>query len=112
MTQAADWNGVAAAWDERADYVECPVSAATDALFARLDVHAGDRVLELAAGPGSLAPTWSRLVGPEGAVVVSDVAPAMVDAARTRAEGLGNVELALLDLSATALPDASFDVVA
>jgi len=112
MTQATDWSGVAGAWNERADYTECPVSATTDALFAKLAVHPGDRVIELAAGPGTLAPTWSRLVGPEGAVVVSDVAPGMVEAARRRAEGLAHVEVALVAVSAIDRPAAEFDGVA
>jgi SAM-dependent methyltransferase len=111
-TQAAEWDAVADAWDGNADYVESHSTEATEALLAKVGVHAGDHVLELAAGPGALTGTWSRLAGPDGQVVVSDVAPAMVAAARRRAAGLANVELAVLDLTAIDRPDASFDVVA
>jgi ubiquinone/menaquinone biosynthesis C-methylase UbiE len=111
-TTATDWDGVAGAWDTHVDYIEGHSTGATDALLAKVGVHPGDRVLELAAGPGTLAPVWSRLAAPEGSVVVSDVSPAMVEAARRRAEGLPNVEVAVLDLSAIERPDASFDVVA
>src|SRR5262249_13957738 len=72
----------------------------------------GDRVLELACGPGGLVSTWSALVGPAGSVVISDVAPGMVDVARRRAAGLANVSVSQLDVSNIDQADASFDVVA
>jgi ubiquinone/menaquinone biosynthesis C-methylase UbiE len=106
------WSAVAPAWDAHVEGVDEHTVAATLGLLDRLAVQAGDRVLELAAGPGSLAATWSGLVGPGGAVVVSDVAPAMVEAARRRAASLSNVETAVLDASSIDRPDGSFDVVA
>lgn len=109
---AEDWSGVAAAWDTSVDYVDSHSLPATDALLAALSVRPGDRVLELAAGPGSLGPTWSRLTGPAGHVVLSDVAPGMVDAARRRNTGLPNLEVSVLDISSIDCPDDSFDVVA
>ena len=72
---------------------------------------AGDRVLELAAGPGTLGATWSELAGPTGTVVLSDIAPGMVEVARRRNAHLSNVEVAVLDASAIGRPDGSFDVV-
>ena len=68
-------------------------------------------MLELAAGPGSLGATWSQLVGPTGTVVLSDIAPGMVEVARRRNAHLSNVEVAVLDASAIDRPDGSFDVV-
>ena len=68
-------------------------ASATDALLNRLAVQPGDRVLELAAGPGSLGGRWSELVGPAGSVLLSDVAPGMVDVARHRNAAIGNVEV-------------------
>jgi SAM-dependent methyltransferase len=109
---AADWSAVAAAWDESVDYVESHSMGATDALVRGVALRAGDRVLELAAGPGPLGATWSQLVGPTGSVVVSDIAPAMVEVARRRNAGLTNVEVTVLDLSAIDRPAGSFDAVA
>ena len=111
LDAAAAWSLVAEAWDTGVEYVDEHSAAATAALIQRVAIAPGDRVLELAAGPGSLAGTWSDLVGPSGAVVVSDVAPGMVDAAARRSASLANVEVALLDASAIDRPDASFDVV-
>ncbi|KAA0235742.1 MAG: Ubiquinone/menaquinone biosynthesis C-methyltransferase UbiE [Acidimicrobiales bacterium] len=110
-TPAEHWNAVARAWDSSSDYVESQTLAATEALVAAADVRPGDRVLELAAGPGTLGGRWSELVGPTGHVVVSDVAPSMVEIAQYRNAGHGNVEVAVLDASSIGRPDDSFDVV-
>ena len=72
----------------------------------------GDRVLELGAGPGSLAVTWSRLVGRDGSVVISDIAPGMVEVAARRSGDLSNVTVAVVDASAIDRPEHTFDVVA
>jgi SAM-dependent methyltransferase len=110
-TAAADWSAVATAWDDHVAYIDDHSVEATEALLRGVGVRAGERVLELAAGPGALGATWSELVGPTGRVVVSDVAPGMVEVARRRNAGLANVEVALLDLTAIDRPEASFDVV-
>lgn len=109
---ARDWSAVAQAWASNVDEVDEHSVNATNALFDRLGVQAGDRVLELAAGPGSLGAKWSELVGPTGTVLLSDIAPAMVDVARQRNTALDNVEVTVLDASAIDRPENSFDVVA
>lgn len=113
-TMADAWTAVADAWDREVDGLDAVTghAAATQVLIDRLAVRPGDRVLELAAGPGSLGPAWSRHVGPQGAVVLSDVSPAMVDIARRRNTGVARTEVEVLDLSAIDRPDASFDAVA
>jgi len=111
LDPAEAWSGVAAAWDANTDYIDEHSAQATAALVDRLAVRPGERVLELAAGPGTLGPTWSALVGPTGAVVLSDVAPGMVEVARRRSAGLANIEAAVVDAAAIDQPDASFDVV-
>ncbi|MGH9271981.1 MAG: class I SAM-dependent methyltransferase [Ilumatobacteraceae bacterium] len=111
-TVAADWDGVAAAWDAIVDEVEEHTAEPANALITRLAVQPGDRVLELAAGPGTLGATWVRLVGPTGSVVLSDVAPAMVEVARRRNAAFDNVTVDVLDASAIDRPDASAEAVA
>src|SRR5882762_8474624 len=112
LDPAQAWSAVAEAWDANVDDVDGHSVEATAALLDRVSVRSGERVLELAAGPGSLGATWSQLVGPTGTVVVSDVAPGMVEVARRRNAGLGNVETAVVDAAAIDRPDGSFDVVA
>jgi SAM-dependent methyltransferase len=108
---AADWSAVAAAWDCNTDYIDSHSVVATEALIEAAGVRRGDRVLELAAGPGSLGGRWSQLVGPTGHVVISDIAPGMVAAARQRNAALPNVEVSVIDASAIDQPDESFDAV-
>ncbi|MGD9996812.1 MAG: class I SAM-dependent methyltransferase [Ilumatobacteraceae bacterium] len=110
-TAAGDWGAVAPAWDSNADYVERHSVAGTDALVGAAGVRPGDRVLELAAGPGTLGGRWSQLVGPSGRVVLSDIAPEMVDVARRRNAHHPNVDVAVLDASSIDEADGSFDVV-
>ena len=95
-----------------ANDVDAHSITATAALLDRVAVHPGDRVLELAAGPGSLGDTWSRLLGVTGRVLISDIAPGMVEVARRRNAALDNVDVAILDASTIDQPDASYDVVA
>lgn len=110
-TAADDWSAVADAWDDNTDYIDGHSRAATDALVEAVGISPGDRLLELAAGPGTLGGQWSELVGPTGRVVLSDIAPGMVEAARRRNAGRGNVDVAVVDASSIDCPDASFDIV-
>src|SRR5437763_14154992 len=112
LNSAHDWSAVAAAWDVHVDNVDDHSTVATQALIERLAVAPGNRVLELAAGPGSLGATWSELVGPTGSVLLSDIARGMVDVARRRTKALANVDVAVIDASAIDHPDRSFDAVA
>jgi ubiquinone/menaquinone biosynthesis C-methylase UbiE len=111
-TTAADhWSAVSAAWDTTVADVDEHTAEATRAFVDAAAIAPGDAVLELAAGPGTLGETWSALAGPDGRVVLSDVAPGMVEVARRRNGALPNVDVALVDLSAIDAADASFDVV-
>jgi SAM-dependent methyltransferase len=73
----------------------------------------GERVLELACGPGGLGLAAAERVAPGGEVVMSDVASEMTAIAAARADALGvtNVTTCDLDLERIDQPDASYDVV-
>jgi ubiquinone/menaquinone biosynthesis C-methylase UbiE len=107
------WAGVAPAWEERADFVDRRAETLTGRILERAGLRPGARVLELASGPGGAGLAAAALVGPEGDVVISDVVPAMAEAAarRAAARDLTNVRTAVLDLEAIDEPDAAFDVV-
>lgn len=68
-------------------------------LIAALDPQPGQTLLELAAGLGETRLLAAERVGATGWVTITDFAPAMVIAARRRAEefGITNVEFRLLD---------------
>jgi len=106
------WSTVAGSWTEHADFIDARGQVVTDWLLAATAPTAGDRVLELACGPGAVTLAVAGLVDP-GEVVASDVAVEMVDTAvaRAHAHGSSNVHGRRLDIEAIAEPDATFDIV-
>jgi SAM-dependent methyltransferase len=109
----AIWGNVAPQWEAHADEVDERAAGLTAVLLERGGVGEGDRVLELACGPGGLGLAAAEVVGSDGAVVLSDVAGSMsaIAAARAESRGLANVTAAVLDLEAIDQADGSFDVV-
>ncbi len=107
------WAGVAPGWDEHAAFVEDRGAPVTERLLDRARPRPGERVLELACGPGGTGIAAAPLVSPGGQVVLSDVAAEMTTIARRRAaaRGLDDVRTRVLDLQDVDEPDASFDVV-
>jgi SAM-dependent methyltransferase len=104
------WAAVATGWGEHADFTDERAAAVTEKLLDLADLQPGDRVLELACGPGGLG-----LAAAERAaeVVLSDFAVEMTEIAARRAEqrGLTNVSTEVLDLEQIDQPDSSYDVV-
>ena len=110
---AGMWAGVAGGWARNADYADARGGQSAERMLELAQVGAGDRVLELACGPGGLGLAAAERVGPGGEVVLTDVAVQMtaIAAARGAALGLGNVAFRTLDLERIDEPDASYDVV-
>src|SRR3954452_3528609 len=107
------WASVAGGWAEHADYVDVRGEAATERMLELSAPQPGERVLELACGPGGLGLAAAERVAPGGEGVLSDVAAEMTSIAADRAEafGLTNVSTLQLDLEQIDQPDTSFDVV-
>lgn len=107
------WASVAPAWREHADFIDRRGQVVTERLLELTDPKAGERVLELACGPGGLGLAAAQRVGPDGEVVLSDVAEEMtvVALARAQEQGIANVTARALDLEAIAEADAAYDVV-
>lgn len=70
----------------------------------------GQRVLDLACGPGILTLPLAEAVGPTGRVVGVDLASGMLDLLRRSAPP--QVEVRLMDIEELDFPDRSFDAVA
>jgi SAM-dependent methyltransferase len=109
----ARWERAAAGWGKRADRVRehgLPVSMW---MIEHANLQPGQRVLELAAGPGDTGFLAAELIEPGGTLVSSDASDAMLQLARSRAGtfGLSNVEFANLRLEWIDLPAASVDTV-
>jgi ubiquinone/menaquinone biosynthesis C-methylase UbiE len=107
------WSSVAPGWAEHADFVETRGAEVTARLLELTRPRPGEQVLELACGAGDSGIAAAALVGDDGRVVISDVAPEMTAIARGRADALGlrNVRTRELDLEAIDEPDESYDVV-
>jgi SAM-dependent methyltransferase len=107
------WAAVAPGWAEHAAYADARGAAVGEVMLALATPQPGDRVLELACGPGGLGLAAAERVAPGGEVVLSDVVPEMtsIAAARASALGLPNVATRELDLEQIDEPDASYDIV-
>jgi ubiquinone/menaquinone biosynthesis C-methylase UbiE len=109
----ANWQRVAESWERRREQMWLASEAVSRNLVERLQLRPGQTVLELAAGPGQTGLLAADAVGPEGRLISTDFAPAMVDAARRLSGELGvlNVEHRVMDAEAIDLPDESVDAV-
>src|SRR5690348_8190679 len=94
------WEQAAVGWGKRADEVRDHGMPVSLWLIEHLSLQPGQRVLELAAGPGDTGLMAAELITPGGTLISSDGAAAMLELARSRAEKLGvhNVEFKQLQL--------------
>ena len=107
------WETAAAGWGREAEAVRnwgMPVSVT---MVDSLGLQPGQRVLELACGPGDTGFMAAELVRPGGTLISSDGAEHMLEVARARAAQLGidNVEFRQLELEWIDLETASVDAV-
>lgn len=80
------------------------------AVLAAAEVASGDRVLDVATGPGETALGALSVVKPAGVVIGADISPAMLTAARARL-GDDAFQPVATDGQALAFRDGSFDAV-
>lgn len=107
------WRRSAEGWRRRQQSLREKTAPVSAWLVDAIDPKAGERVLELAAGPGETGFIAARRLGREGRLLSTDQAPQMVEIARGRAAelALDNVEFAVLDAQRMELDPGSFDAV-
>ena len=105
------WERAAEGWGRRAERIRDWGMPVSEALLQSLALQPGQRVLELAAGPGDTGFLAAEQVRPGGTVLSSDGAEAMVALAQARAKAaaIDNVEFRRLELEWIDLPTASVD---
>jgi SAM-dependent methyltransferase len=110
--QRARWDQVAERWGRRADHLRELSLPVSQWMVESLGLSPGQRVLELAAGPGDTGFLAAQKIAP-GTLVTSDGSEAMLEVARARARELAidNVEFKRLELEWIDLPAASVDAV-
>jgi SAM-dependent methyltransferase len=105
------WRRGARGWERRQATLREKTATVSRWLVDAIDPQPGERVLDLAAGPGETGFMAAQRLGERGRLLCTDQSPEMVDVARRRAQELGlqNVDFAVLDAQRMELEPASFD---
>ena len=77
-------------------------------------VRPGDKVLDLAGGTGDLTKKFSKIVGPNGGVVLADINSSMLNVGRDRLTDqgyVGNIEYVQANAECLPFEDNTFDVI-
>jgi len=110
-TTRAQWEDAAAAWHAWGPTLEEWLGEATTLLLDAAGVTTGSHVLDVAAGAGGQSIAAAQRVGDAGAVLATDISPAILDyaAAAATAAGLTNVRTRELDGERLDVDAAAFD---
>lgn len=111
-TTRAQWQAAAPAWHRWGPFIGQWLDDATEAMLDLARVGPGSRVIDIAAGSGEQSLRAARRTGRNGHVLVTDIAPALLEhaAADAAAEGFGQIATREIDGEALdALPAAQFD---
>lgn len=105
------WDAAARGWDAHSPEIRAWLRSSTDAMIAMAGVAPGARVLDIAAGAGDQTLDIAERVGPAGAVVATDLSPAIVALAQERAQraGFQHVQCRVADGEDLQVEAASFD---
>ncbi|MBP0465204.1 methyltransferase domain-containing protein [Roseomonas sp. PWR1] len=108
---AKAWDRAAAGWDRNTTLIRAWLAEANEAMLDAARIGPGMRVLDVAAGAGDQTIDIAGRVGPTGAVLATDVAPAMVALAENnlRRAGLHWTEARIADAEALDMDGAGFD---
>jgi ubiquinone/menaquinone biosynthesis C-methylase UbiE len=105
------WDAAARGWDAYSPEIRAWLRSSTDAMIAMAGVVPGARVLDVAAGAGDQTLAIAERVGPAGAVLATDLSPAIVALAadRARRAGVRNVQCRVADGEDLQIEAAAFD---
>ncbi len=105
------WDAAARGWDAHSPEIRAWLRTATDAMIAMAGVVEGARVLDIAAGAGDQTLDLAERVGSSGAVIATDLSPAIVALAHARAQGAGfaQVQCRVADGEDLQVEPGSFD---
>src|SRR3954471_19073718 len=108
--QRAAWAGLSAGWEKWDSVIMEQLAPVGAAMIERLGVVDGGRYLDIASGTGEPGLSLAR-VAPNARVVLTDLAPEMLEVAERRAaaQGITNVETQVCSADDLPFDDASFD---
>jgi SAM-dependent methyltransferase len=109
--QRRDWDQASKGWREWSDFIDRMTAPVSEKIMAMARVQPGQRVLDVAAGYGEPSLTAAKIVGPQGAVVATDISAGMLEYGRERAAAAGLQNLEFVESHAASLdfPPGSFD---
>jgi SAM-dependent methyltransferase len=110
--QRAAWAGLSAGWAKWDSVITDQLRPVGAAMIERLDIAEDQQHLDIAAGTGEPGLTIARSA-PRGRIVLTDLAPEMLDIAARRAdaEGLANVQTKVCSADDLPFDAATFDSV-
>jgi demethylmenaquinone methyltransferase/2-methoxy-6-polyprenyl-1,4-benzoquinol methylase len=112
---AGVFHSVAARYDLMNDLMSAGVHRLWKRFTIELSgVRPGQRVLDIAGGTGDLAAKFSRLVGPQGQVVLADINDSMLKVGRDKlidGGAVGNIDYVQADAQSLPFPDNHFDCI-
>jgi ubiquinone/menaquinone biosynthesis C-methylase UbiE len=110
--QRAAWARLSGGWEKWDAIIMDQMAPVTTAMIERLDIADDQRHLDIAAGTGEPGLTVARLA-PRGHVVLTDLAPEMLDVAARRAgtQGITNFETAVCSADDLPFAEGTFDSV-
>lgn len=112
-TTRRQWQDTAPAWRRWGPQLEAWLGEATELMLDLAQIGKGARVLDVAAGAGGQTLRAARRVGPDGAVLATDISSNIIELAErdARAAGLSNVATRVMDGENLEASDAAFDAV-
>jgi len=94
---------------EVADLLDLQLSPLGLTAIDALDLQPGQTVLDIGCGAGQTLLQIADRVGPSGCVISVDIAPHVLDVARTRTSSIAHVRLMQADAATLTLPDETAD---
>jgi SAM-dependent methyltransferase len=110
--QRTAWAGLSAGWEKWDAVIMDQLRPVSAAMIERLGIADDQQHLDIASGTGEPGLSIAALA-PNGRVVLTDLAPEMLEVAerRARAQGVANVETAVCSADDLPFADATFDSV-
>ncbi|HSD47958.1 MAG TPA: class I SAM-dependent methyltransferase [Pyrinomonadaceae bacterium] len=108
-----EWAENASAWQKHSTTIRTMFTPLTEAIIEEARITAGQRILDVAGGPGEPSLTIAETVGPTGSVMCTDAVAEMVAAAEAEARRRGLTNVGFRQCVAETLPfdDNAFDAV-
>src|ERR1700694_5041551 len=107
------WQNAASAWHRWGPQLETWLGPAPELMLDLAQIGPGSHVLDVAAGAGGQTLAAARRAGPHGAVLATDISPAILEfaAGEARRAGLANVATREMDGEHIEVQPDSFDAV-